>query len=331
MSELRKDPITGSWVIIAADRALRPSRFKATVENVLSGEENPFAPGNESMTPPEILRIADTDAPDQWQIRVIPNKYPALNIEGNHHTTRTGLYERMDGVGAHEVIIESPNPAFSLHKLPPIHLVKVLKTYRDRMADLAGDSRFISTILFRNSGAHAGATVAHGHAQLIALPMVPPQITERLNNARLYFEETGKNLFEDIIAQEEKTEERVVCQNEQFVCLTPYASRSPYELMIIPRGQLARYEDCSEQDLEAFGDILAEALDRLEGYLGEFAYNFMIQSAPRPQADAAWYRWHLQIIPRLTQVAGFEWATNFYINPTSPEAAAASLKRLRRP
>ena len=287
MSELRKDPITNSWVIIAADRALRPSRFKSPTTSKLTGQQNPFAPGNESMTPPEIARVPDENNPQQWLVRVIPNKYPALEIEGRNAIQQDGLYEKMDGVGAHEVIIESPNPEFKLHLLTQPHLVAVLQTYRDRMADLSQDSRFVTTVLFRNSGAHAGATVAHGHAQLIALPMVPPQMQARLSTTESYFKANGSNVFEDIIGHEERTGERVVCTNDDFVCLTPYASRSPYELMIVPRRQSARFEDCADKELEAFASILSEALNRLECYLGDFAYNFMLQSAPRTRPAVA--------------------------------------------
>ena len=329
MSELRKDPITNSWVIIAEDRALRPSRFQSTTKTVNAPGQSPFAPGNESMTPPEIMRVSAEDDPNQWLIRVIPNKYPALSIEGSTEKRSTGVYEHMDGLGAHEVIIEAPNPSFQLHRISQPHFVSVLRTYRDRMADLANDSRFATSILFRNSGAQAGATVAHGHAQLIALPMIPPQIDARLNAARAYFERTGRSLFDDIIQEEERTKTRIVCQNEDFLCLAPYASRSPYELMIIPRVQTARYEDCTEESLASLGAILSDALQRLEGFLGEFNYNLMFQTAPRAAADALWYRWHLQILPRLTHVAGFEWATNFFINPTSPESAAESLRKVK--
>ena len=329
MSELRKDPLTNRWVIIAADRALRPGRFKLSVDNELTGPNNPFAPGNESMTPPEITRVVHRDNPNEWCVRVIPNKFPALKIEGDETVHKDGLYESMEGVGAHEVIIEAPGPEFKLHDLSPEHLLAVLQTYRDRMADLAKDPRFVSTILFRNSGAHAGATVAHGHAQLIALPMVPNEIQNRLDASRTHFESTQSSLFEAIIEREESDSRRLICANDAFICVAPYASRSPFELLIIPREQGARFENSNDEELTALVPILSESLGRLEGYLGDFAYNLIIQSAPRTASDVPWYRWHIQILPRLTQVAGFEWATQFFINPTPPEAAAEALRRIK--
>jgi UDPglucose--hexose-1-phosphate uridylyltransferase len=329
MSELRKDLITNNWVIIASERALRPGQFLASSPPHEDETVNPFAVGQEALTPPEIMRVPDPTSPENWRVRVIPNKYPALMIEGNDACTRTGIYERMDGVGAHEVIIESPDPNFELEALPLQHLSQVLSTYRERMRDLACDSRFIFSLLFRNSGPSAGATVRHGHAQLIALPVVPRHVQDRLDGAKRYFDKQGRNAFSDIVAHETELNERLICSNESFACVTPYASRMPYELMIIPKVQNARFEAMKDAHLDDLSAILSETLQRLKRCLGEVDYNFMIQSAPRPLNDAPWYRWHIQIVPKLTQVAGFEWGTGFFINPVAPETAAKTLKRVR--
>ena len=288
-------------------------------------ELNPFAVGNESLTPPEIMRVANPNSPDSWLVRVIPNKYPALAVEGETGTLRKGIYEHMDGLGAHEVIIESPDPDFNLEELPIVHLRKALWTYRERMQDLAKDVRLIFSMLFRNSGPGAGATVRHGHAQLIALPVVPSEVQQRLNGARQYYEQTGQNVFSHLVEQESSDMQRIVCATERFVCITPYASRTPFELMIIPKDQRARYEDVKEEHLEDLAHILSETLRRLKRVLGNVDYNLMIQSAPKTEEHAPWYRWHIQIVPALTQVAGFEWGTGFHINPVSPETAAKTL------
>jgi UDPglucose--hexose-1-phosphate uridylyltransferase len=275
------------------------------------------------------MRITDPDNVDSWRVRVIPNKYPALMIEGDDQHTQAGIYQRMDGLGAHEVIIESPQPDFTLEDLPLEHLSQALAVYRERMRDLERDRRFVFSLLFRNSGPSAGATVRHGHAQLIALPVIPGHVQDRLDGAKRHSEATGQNIFDEIIRHEVAAKERLVCRNESFVCVTPYASRSPYELMIIPTAQSARFEGMPDDQLGDLASILSETLRRLKRCLGDVDYNFMIQSAPRALNDVSWYRWHIQIVPKLTQVAGFEWGTGFFINPTAPETAATTLQRVR--
>jgi UDPglucose--hexose-1-phosphate uridylyltransferase len=330
MPELRRDPITHRWSIIATERALRPKDYVLSAVRP-EGQVDPFAAGNEHLTPPEIFAIrpdaSPADSPD-WRVRVIPNKYPALRIEGDLDKRPAGLYDRMNGVGAHEVIIESPESDFKLHHLEHGRLVEVLQTYRGRMKDLQGDDRLRFSLLFRNHGAGAGASVAHGHAQLIALPVVPQHVRELLDGAKRYFDFHDRNVFEDIVREELTDGRRLVAQNDDFVLVAPYASRMPFELWIIPRFQSARFESTDDASLGALAEILRNALGRLEEGLGDPAYNFIIQSAPYEFDDAPWYRWHVQIMPKLTNVAGFEWGTGFYINPTAPEEAARFLREL---
>lgn len=330
MPELRRDPITHRWVIIATERALRPQDAFAQAVSPIS-KTSPFAEGNEHLTPPEIYawRPAGGRANGPgWRIRVVPNKFPALRIEGKLDKAPEGIYDRMNGIGAHEVIIESPDPEFTLQGLPHDHLVAVLGVYRDRMADLQRDPRFRFSMLFRNHGAAAGASVAHGHSQLIALPVVPPAVHELMDGARRYFDFRGRNVFDDIIGQELADGRRVVLETPHYVLLAPYASRQPFELWIVPRFACTRFEATTASQLESLAPVLRTALDRLARGLGNPAYNFVIQSAPYGQDEAAWYRWHIQISPKLTQVAGFEWGTGFHINPTQPEEAAAFLRGL---
>ncbi len=333
MPELRRDPITRRWAIIATERALRPKEFRRT-HAAPAGANDPFAAGHEHLTPPEIhaVRPAGGRPNDStWRIRVVPNKYPALRIEGDLEKRPEGIYDQMNGVGAHEVIIESPDPDFALHRLPHDHLVEVLGVYRDRMADLQGDQRFEFALLFRNHGAEAGASIAHGHAQLIALPVVPSHVQELLDGARRYYEFRERNVFADILRQEVTDGRRLVHDNGDFVTLAPYASRTPFELWIVPRFQATRFEQATAPQLEKLAESLRFALDRLDRGLGDPAYNFIIQSAPYGHDDVPWYRWHLQIVPKLTEVAGFEWGTGFYINPTAPEEAAEFLRSLPGP
>ncbi|MFN3201704.1 MAG: DUF4921 family protein [Bradymonadia bacterium] len=337
MPELRRDPITRRWTIIATERAWRPRDFvhdpRGTAE-VDTRRPSPFAPGNEHLTPEEIYALRpDGSAPNTpgWQVRVIPNKYPVLAVEGGLDPQPEGLYDRMNGLGAHEVIIESPDPAFKLHRLPSEHLVSALRVYRDRMADLRGDFRLKYSCLFRNQGAAAGASVAHGHAQLVALPVVPPEVQLRLDGSKSWFEVRGRNVFDDLIRQEVSQGDRLVYDNGTFVVVTPYASMHPFDMWVIPRAPQSHFDCTDEGHLSGLADALQQALGRLEVGLGDPAWNLMLHTTPyalRGPGDQAlpWYRWHVVIQPKLTQVAGFERGTGTYINPVAPESAAQFLR-----
>lgn len=319
MPELRRDPITHRWAIIATERALRPKQVEAA-HPPPSKQICPFCPGHEGLTPTAIATVGDP-----WRVRVVPNKYPALRIEGGLDRRPHGIYDQMNGVGAHEVIIEGAAHDFTWQGLDPKHRLDVLRTYRDRVADLARDQRFACSLLFRNHGAEAGATMAHGHAQLIALPVVPLRVQELLDGSRRYFEFRERNVFDDMIGQEVEDSRRLVADNGEFVLIAPYASERPFELWLVPRAAESHFERTSDDRLAAMGELLATALDRLDRGLGGPAYNFIIQSAPYRVA-APWYRWHVQIAPKLATPAGFEWGSGFSINPTAPEEAAAFLR-----
>ncbi|MSP72481.1 MAG: galactose-1-phosphate uridylyltransferase [Myxococcales bacterium] len=327
MPELRRDLITHRWVIIATERALRPKDFKNENLRPPKGRTCPFCPGHESLTPPEILRYPAL--PQPWQVRVVPNKFPALRIEGDLEKRPEGIFDRMNGIGAHEVIIECPDHDFALHALTPPQMLAALKVYRTRLADLRGDPRFRYGVLFRNHGEQAGASIAHGHAQLIALPVVPAHAQELLEGAERYWRFHDRNVFEDILRQEIDDGRRLVFDNAHFALVTPYASRFPFEMWIIPKAHGTRFEDVSNEHLAALGEVLTSALSRLHRGLGDPPYNFILHNSPYGQPDVPWYRWHIVIMPTLTKVAGFEWGTGFYINPTSPEESAEFLRSQR--
>ncbi len=331
MPELRRDPITHRWAIIASERAMRPKDFKFDHARPPKGRACPFCPGHEQLTPPAITTVPVGRGPHgaDWQVRVVPNKFPALRIEGETEKRPEGVYDRMNGIGAHEVIIESPDHDFKLHQLPRDHLVAALETYRDRMKDLQGDARLKFSLLFRNHGEAAGASIAHGHAQLIALPVVPAQSQELLDGAKRYWDFHERNVFDDIVRQEVEDGRRLIYDNGDFVLVAPYASRFPFEVWIVPRAHGTRFETTSRRTLDKLAEVLTLGLDRLDRGLGDPPYNFIIQSAPYGLDDVPWYRWHVVIMPTLTRVAGFEWGTGFYINPTAPEEAAEFLRSVR--
>ena len=238
MPELRKDPITGRWVIISTERGKRPNEFLRESVVAANGKNCPFCPGSESKTPTEILvygRSGGANNTPGWSIRVVPNKFPALGIEGDLDREGEGLFDKMNGVGAHEVIIETPDHAATLASLPERAVEDVLWAYRDRMLDLKNDKRFRYILIFKNHGEAAGASLEHPHSQLIALPIVPRRVREEVDSCWHYYDEKERCIFCDIIRQERDTGERVIGENEHFITLAPYAPRFPFEMWLLPK------------------------------------------------------------------------------------------------
>jgi len=331
MPELRKDPITGRWVIIATERARSPWDY-VVESSPPQGGVCPFCPGNESETPPEIEAIADdagreADHPG-WSIRVIPNKFPALRVEGEMKRTGKGIYDLMTGVGAHEVIIETPAHDVELADLSDSQVAGVVATYRNRIADLRNDRRLQYALVFKNHGRAAGASLDHPHSQLIATPVIPKRVLEELKGAGLYYDYRERCIFCDLIQQELRDRERVVAENGSCVVLTPFASRFPFETWILPRAHAADFSEMEDAGVRDLARLLRDTLSRLKRTLNDPAYNFMLHTLPLQEDNGQSYHWHIEIIPKLTSVAGFEWGSGFYINPTPPEAAATALQEI---
>jgi UDPglucose--hexose-1-phosphate uridylyltransferase len=327
--ELRKDPISRRWVIIATERAARPTDFKHEVVEANDSARCPFDEGREAQTPPEIFAIrAPGTAPNTpgWTVRVVSNKFPALRIEGSTERTKVGLYTRMDAVGAHEVIVETTDHHRHLALQPVEHVVDVIRAYLQRYRDLRGDKRFAYGLLFRNHGRTAGASLSHPHSQLIALPVVPQRVAIELEAAEHYLGLQGTCIFCTMLQDERKAGVRIVLENEAFVALEPYASRFPFETWILPKVHEADFGALRADQELPFAGMLHDTLYRLHVCLDNPPYNFIVHSLPyRSEAKPA-YHWHVEVIPRLTQVAGFEWGTGFYINPVVPEEAARYLR-----
>ncbi len=329
MPELRKDPVTGRWVIIATDRAKRPTDFVREKVEIRGSGFCPFCHGNESKTPPEILAYrSDGSAPNApgWTLRVVPNKFPALGIEGSLDRQGEGLYDKMNGIGAHEVIIETPDHDMTLATIPTRRVEEVLWAYRDRILDLKKDRRFKYILIFKNHGEVAGSSLEHTHSQLIALPVVPKRVLEEVDGAREYYNFKERCIFCDIIRQETENTIRVVSENPDFVALAPYAPRFPFELWIIPKVHLSAFEESQKHEFELLASILKDMLLRLDRVLDHPAYNYIIHTSPFPESSNDYYHWHFEIMPKLTRVAGFEWGTGFYINPTPPEESAKFMR-----
>lgn len=329
MPDLRKDPIVGRWVIIATDRAKRPHDYQRPPAPQVVGGFCPFCPGNESHTPPEILAFREPGtAANQtgWRVRVIPNKFPALQIEGDLEKRGDGIFDLMNGVGAHEVIIESPAHESSMARLPVDAIREVLWMYRDRLSDLQRDKRFVHGLVFKNSGAAAGASLEHCHSQLIVVPIVPITIAEELRGSLEFYKYRDRCIFCDMLRQEVDQRERVVLETDEFVAFCPFASRFPFETWIVPKRHSSHFETTSRESLAAMAVVLQGVLRKLERALDNPPYNYMLHTAPFGSADLPHYHWHLEIIPRVTGIAGFEWGSGFYINSVLPEQAGAILR-----
>jgi len=329
--ELRKDPIIGRWVIIATERAKRPSDFVSKAEERKPGF-CPFCVGNEGKTPPEVLAYRQPGTlPNTpgWSVRVVPNKFPALQIEGGLDKRGIGLYDQMNGVGAHEVIIETPYHDLTLANLPMENFIQVLQAYQDRIIDLKRDYRFKYVLIFKNQGHAAGASLDHPHSQLIALPIVPKRVDEEIRGANTYYLYRDRCIICDIMQQELDMGVRIISQNQHFIAMSPFASRFPFETWIIPKEHDVYFEDSSPFLLQALGQILKDTLERIALTLNDPPYNFLFHSAPFYEKEVSFYHWHIEIIPKLAQVAGFEWGTGFYINPTPPEVACEFLREVK--
>ncbi len=331
MPELRKDPITGRWVIIATDRAKRPTDF-ITENQPVKASFCPFCEGNEDKTPPEIFAFRKSGTlPNTkgWDVRVVPNKFPALRIEGDLAKRGEGIYDKMNGIGAHEVIIETPRHDISLTALDDGHVQNVIRTYRDRLRDLKKDKRFGYGMLFKNVGVAAGASLEHTHSQLIVTPVVPKAVIEEMRGSEAFFNYRGRCIYCDMIRQEIETEDRLVFNHNKFVAFHPYAPRFPFETWILPKYHASHFEDLPDSDMEELAVILKRTLLKLEKALDYPPYNYIIHTGPFDKANMNYYHWHIEIIPRLTKVAGFEWGTGFYINPVPPENAAQFLREIK--
>ena len=329
MPELRKDPIVGRWVIIAHERAKRPHDFKSEPQAQPGVTLCPFCQGQEDKTPPEIIayreRGTHANKPG-WRVRVVPNKFPALKVEGNLNKRGDGIYDKMAGVGAHEVIIESPSHHVSMAELSDDNIREVLWVYRDRLVDLKKDIRLVHGMIFKNVGSLAGASLEHTHSQLIVTPVVPITVWEEMTGALEFHNYRGRCIYCDMVQQELSFERRIVLDTPHFTAFCPYASRFPFETWIVPKAHSSHFENIPKPSVDDLGSVLGLVLGKLERALDNPPYNYIIHTAPFDQQELPHYHWHIEIIPRLTKVAGFEWGSGFYINPVPPEDAAGFLR-----
>lgn len=328
MPELRKEPIMGRWVIISHER-VKIQRPRVQEEKEI--EICPFCEGNEELTPPEIMAYrkpgSERNTPG-WTIRVVPNKFPALMVEGKTQKIGVGIYDKMDGVGAHEVIIETTKHDVEMANMDDEEVENIFWVYRDRILDLKKDIRMEYILIFKNKGRAAGASQLHPHSQLMALPMVPLRVKQEMEGAMKYYSFKERCIYCDIISQEMEENERVVMENDDFLSFCPFASRAPFEVWIIPKNHDSRFEDAHKSEIISLAKIIKTTLKKLELALEDPSYNFILHTSPLKEPYLPHFHWHIEIMPKLTHVAGFEWGTGFYLNPIPPEEAAKCLKEV---
>jgi len=328
MPEFRKDAIVDRWVIISTERARRPLVQGASGELSDTGP-CPFCAGNEAMTPPEVLVFRDESEPPnspQWTVRVVPNKYPAVVPDGSGTQIADELYAVQDGIGAHEVIIESPSHVTDMALLSNEQFEAILRAYGERITDLRGDRKLRYVLIYKNQGVEAGATLEHVHSQLVALPMIPQRVLDEIGAAQNYYESNRRCVFCDVIRRETDGRERFVMENDRFIVICPFAPRFPYETWILPKRHASFFEPNSQPDSFDLARILRETLRRLNRSLGNPPFNYVIHSNPLDQEGNDYYHWHIEVLPKLIRVGGFEWGSGFYINTVTPEQSARSLR-----
>ena len=334
MSEIRRDRLHSQYVLIAPERMRRPDTLAATLTKSTL-KTCPFCEGNEAMTPPEICAVRENEAnATHWKVRVVPNLYKAVQIEIEDHSKLTGMFESVPGVGAHEIVIDTPCHGCRIADLSSVEIRDWLSTIAVRIADLRQDNRLIHTSIFKNQGEHAGATQQHPHTQIIALPITPTNELNLLERHMQYYRRHGRSKVEDILENERLAEVRIISERGDFTAYCPYASAFPFEVSIAPRRALTNLDELNRDDMLNLAELMKEVFTRLDLQLGNFDFNLTFRLAPlNSNFENApffphlkhFFRFTIRIIPRIYRLGGFELSTGMIINPVEPEEAAKLL------
>ncbi len=331
--ELRKDPLLGRWVAVL-NQPKAPSEY--AISPAVEDEGSCIlCAGREKETCGEILSLPSGHGSNTWATRVIPNFYPIFQVEGELSRRGDGMYDKMNGIGANEIIIESPEHSVRPEDKGLDQMIKVIRTYRERMVDLEKDPRLRYTLIYKNSGKEAGAIYSHPLSHLTSTPVIPKRVKEELDGAKEYFAYKERCIFCDIIREEIRIGSRIILETRHFISFCPYASKFPFESWIVPKRHSCSFQNIGMEEIEDMAFILSSILKKLRAIFPRLAFNYFIHSAPNriPRKDH-WhtlgedFHWHLEIMPRLLQTSGFEWGSGFYILPTSPEYASKCLREV---
>lgn len=328
---LRQDVTTNNWVVLAPRRAARPHRPQAKVRPDLPERDPacPFCPGNEDQTPPEIARRGARGS--DWEQRVFPNLYPALDTPGDTERKGGNGFRQMAGIGSHEVVVESPRHDERMSEMSVERIVSILGVWRERYLDLASRPWAKAVLVFKNYGETAGTSLVHPHSQIVATPVSPPDTVHRLQVAHRYHDDTGHSVYEDLREAEVRRGERIVGTETGFVALAPFAARTPFETWIMPTEEQASFGDVRDDQLEPLAGLIGKVLMAVRVAAGDPDYNLIVQSAPVHEERTPYFLWHLQLIPRMSTAAGFELGSGMSINTVAPEDAATALREAADP
>lgn len=330
MPELRQNRFTKEWVIIATERARRPEELTVKREQKIIPSyvpSCPFCPGNEHLTPPEVMRIPESDG--QWEVRIVPNKFAALSREADLRRTIVRSRRTLNGFGVHDVIIETPDHSQTTALMPEDHVANVIRAYKQRFDEVSADRRIAHVTIFKNHGVGAGTSLEHPHSQLIATPIISSQVRGRMYEALRHYDEFGECIFCTALEEELNEKTRIVISSDHFVALQPFASSTPFSTYIYPRRHMASFGYINEAEIIDLAHVLRTILAKLHFGLKDPDFNYAIRTAPAECAGVTYYHWYVSVIPRLTRVAGFELGSGMFINTVLPEAAAEFLRNVQ--
>lgn len=329
MSELRFNPIAKEWVIIAEERAKRPEFYRRSKGARQANEHSPscpFCPGNEEATPEEIIRVPQSN---KWKIRVIPSKFPAVFPGRETQVIKDGLKYTLNGVGRHEIIIESPQHNMLTAFLNPEDLTEILDIYKSRFMDAYKDTQIAHVIIFKNHGPSSGSSILHSHTQLIAFPMKPLQVKMRIEEGLIYYKNTGKCLMCETIRNEQQDIERIIHESEHFMAFVPFAALSPFHLWIFPKRHASSFADINEEEIKDLAVTLKIILLKLYHGLDNPDFNYVLRSEGPKGLSRDNFHWYISIVPRVINVSGIELGSGIYINLSIPEEIAEFLRNVR--
>ena len=327
MADLRKEPITRTWVVVTTDHPKGPSDylpFKPPYQPQEAEGLCPFCPGHEKMTPRETFMLSGEGG--GWAVRVIPNKFPFFHIEGEFDRRPEGMYDVMEAIGAHEIVVETPGHKQNFASMDTQQIEKILRAYRERLKDLEKDRRFQQFLILKN---YPGLFNRHPHSHIIAMPVIPRRIDEEIYGALDYYQRKERCIFCDIIKEEISMKKRVILETVHFLVFSPFASRYPFETWIVPKKHAPDFHHIHEEGIEDLSVAIQSLFLRFHKLLSDPPYSLALHTSPvQSRFHRSEYHWHIETRLRIGLREGFEWGTGFFVNPTPPEDAAAFLREM---
>ena len=324
VSELRRDPVSGDWILLAPLRGAR-HKFAGRVKMKLAENKCPFENPQKFGNAPPVLVYQNSDKSD-WFLQIIPNKYPAVEPNGHSSIHKDGLYQTKAGVGYHEIVIFRDHNRY-LAEYNTKEIEKVVLAYRERYLSLV-NNKFVEYIsIFHNHGKEAGSTVPHPHSQILALPIVPPDVSHSLNGSRRYFSEHRQCIHCEMIKKELKEKKRIIYENKKIIVVAPFASRANFEIRIFPKRHSAHFEKIDSENSKFFAEAMRVVLFKINKKLKDPAFNFFIHTAPTGKNENYdHYHWHMEILPKFETSGSVDLGTGLNIISVAPEMAAKILK-----